>query len=211
MDEQTNRPKPICPFKFVGGGGGGGGVWLGMGGQTNRPKPICTFNFVGGEGGTGKWMDRRTGPNQFAPSTLSGEGVNGWTDKQAQTNLPLQLCRGGGGHGLGWEWVDRQTGPNQFAPSTLSGGRGARVGLGMGGQTNRPKPICPFNFVGGEGGTGKLMDRRTGPNQFAPSTLSGGGGKWMDRQTGPNQFAPSTLSGGMGGGLLRIQMESKNR
>ena len=57
-------------------------------------------------------MDRRTGPNQFAPSSQRIEikkkkniffleglwggllgGVDGWSDEQAQTNLPLQLFR----------------------------------------------------------------------------------------------------------------------
>ena len=56
-----------------------------MDGQTNRPTPICNlriffttnpnlkkdfFFFFWGGGGRG-WMDRRTGPNQFAPSTSS--------------------------------------------------------------------------------------------------------------------------------------------
>ena len=42
-------------FFFFGGGGGGGGVGR-------------------GEGGRGRWMDRGTSPNQFAPSTFSKLG-----------------------------------------------------------------------------------------------------------------------------------------
>ena len=39
-----------------GGGGGGGGGGMGYGGR-------------------GRWMDKRTGPNQFAPSTSSKLGA----------------------------------------------------------------------------------------------------------------------------------------
>ena len=43
---------------FLGGGGSGGVGW----GEEDR--------------GRGRWMDRRTGPNQFAPSTCSKLGHN---------------------------------------------------------------------------------------------------------------------------------------
>ena len=44
--------------KFLGGGGGGGGVRGG-----------------GGVGSGDRWMDRRTGPKQFAPSISSKLGA----------------------------------------------------------------------------------------------------------------------------------------
>ena len=41
---------------------------------------VCGVGGGGGEGGNGL-------------SGMSGGGVDGWTDKQAQTNLPLQPLR----------------------------------------------------------------------------------------------------------------------
>ena len=60
---------------FKGGGGGGG-----RGARVSKffPQRIQIKNkriFVGWGGGGVRW------------------GVDGWTDKQAQTNLPLQLLR----------------------------------------------------------------------------------------------------------------------
>ena len=46
-------------------------------------KYFFFFSFLGGGGG---------GPGQGE----AGMEVNGWTDKQAQTNLPLQLLRSWG-------------------------------------------------------------------------------------------------------------------
>ena len=49
--------------------------------RTDRPKPICSLNFIEvggiiiGGWGRGRWMDRRTGTNQFAPSTSSKLGA----------------------------------------------------------------------------------------------------------------------------------------
>ena len=83
---------PNLKKKFFGGGGGGGGVRGGEGARvsecfsqrTQKLKKI--FLFVGrggrgwrgmgrGVGGKGKWMDRRSGPNQFAPSTAAKFGA----------------------------------------------------------------------------------------------------------------------------------------
>ena len=64
---------------FKGGGGGGG-----RGARVSKffPQRIQIKNkriFVGwGGGGSavgGRWMDRQTGPNQFAPSTSSKFGA----------------------------------------------------------------------------------------------------------------------------------------
>ena len=62
-----------------------------------------------------------------------GGGIDGWTDEQAQTNLPLlhkesklkkrKIFFFGGvvGRVVGrGGWMVRRAGPNQFAPSTFS-------------------------------------------------------------------------------------------
>ena len=59
-------------YNFLGGGGGGGG-----GGCKNPHLEKKKCFFLGGGGG-------------------AGGGVDGWTDKLAQTNLPLQLLRSWG-------------------------------------------------------------------------------------------------------------------
>ena len=42
----------------------------------SKLKKIFFFFFGGGGGGRGdRWMDRRTSPNQFAPSTVSKLGT----------------------------------------------------------------------------------------------------------------------------------------
>ena len=53
FDKESISKKNVC-FFFWGGGGGGGGGWGRVGGRC---------------------MDRRTGPNQFAPSTSSKLGA----------------------------------------------------------------------------------------------------------------------------------------
>ena len=54
----TKNPNPKKKIFFIGGGGGGGKVEGGGG-------------VWGWKGGRGRWMDRCTSPNQFAPSTCS--------------------------------------------------------------------------------------------------------------------------------------------
>ena len=55
MDGQTNRPTPICNLRIF---------------FTTNPNLKKEFFFFFWGGGRG-WMDRRTGPNQFAPSISS--------------------------------------------------------------------------------------------------------------------------------------------
>ena len=68
----------------------GGGGWVGV---------------RGGQGEMDRWMDRQTGPNQFGGEGCvgmrgggGGAGGDGWTDKQAQTNLlcPFNFFKVGG-------------------------------------------------------------------------------------------------------------------
>ena len=51
--------------------------------ESKSKKKIFFILRVGGGGGGGGWGVVRG----------AGGGVDGWTDKQAQTNLPLQLLR----------------------------------------------------------------------------------------------------------------------
>ena len=72
--------------------------------------------------------------------------------------------------------MDSRTGPNQFAPSSwghkdMAGEGGGKVAGGGGSR------VSEFFFTKNPnlkkkwgGGVGRLMDSRTGPNQFAPSS-----------------------------------------
>ena len=43
--------------------------------SKSKKKMFFFFGGGGGEGAGGRWMDRRTGPNQFAPSAFSKLGA----------------------------------------------------------------------------------------------------------------------------------------
>ena len=53
---------------------------------TKNPNPKKKIFFIGGGGG-GRWK----GGGGYGGG--KGGGVDGWTDAQAQTNLPLQLVQ----------------------------------------------------------------------------------------------------------------------
>ena len=86
--------------------GRGGGEIRGSDFFTKNPN--LTYIFL--RGGGGRWTDRHTGPNQFAPSTSS----------KFTSNLNLKYIYFLGVGGAGGRWMDRRTGPNQFAHSTSS-------------------------------------------------------------------------------------------
>ena len=95
--------------------------------------------------------------NNFFLGGVGGAGIDGWTDEQAQTNLPVT--------GEGARVSD-------FFHKE-SGERGQGRGLGLVIFFHKEsKSKKKFRGVGGEAvwGRGRWMDRRTGPNQFAPST-----------------------------------------
>ena len=63
-ESKYKKKKKIIYFLFFFFWGGGGG-WRGGTG-------------VGADGGRSRWMDRRTGPSQFAPLGGGGGLVGGW-------------------------------------------------------------------------------------------------------------------------------------
>ena len=101
-----------------------------------------------------------------------GGAVNGWTDEQAQTNLPLQLLRSWGhNNALMYKLCHWQA---QFLT------------------------ILSFYFQVWPWPTTYLNKCFEGNFYFSKTTTVqnyfAGRGRWMDRRTGPNQFAPSTSS-----------------
>ena len=92
---------------------------------TKNPNLKKMLGEEGGGGG-GRWMDRRTGPNQFATyqptifftknPNLKKEDFFFWGGGDGGGS-GVSGCGGGGGRG---RWMDRGTVPNQFTPSTSS-------------------------------------------------------------------------------------------
>ena len=100
MDGQTNRPKPICPFNFFEVGGHNNALMYKLcpwQAQYLWPFYHLTYKCDLDLQNINLRFFFTKNPNLKLKLKKweGGAGVDGWTDEQAQTNLPLQLL---------WSW-----------------------------------------------------------------------------------------------------------
>ena len=106
-----------------------------------------------------------------------GGGVDGWTDEQAQTNLPLQLLQSWGHNNA----LMYKLSPWQAQFMTI-----ISFDLQVWPWPSTYQPTIFFHK--------ESKFKKTKEFSVGVGGVSGGRGRWMDRWTGPNQFPLSTYS-----------------